>query len=114
MDMNAGVEWPDRYAFNAAFTTDWFLHRKLDVARTGRRESWDAKMVRKMRGRPAGRTLAVDRRRHLSAAEFRREYFLPGKPVVLEGIAAAWPAVRKWTFEYLLERCGQDDVDVLE
>jgi hypothetical protein len=114
MDMNAGVEWRDRYAFNATFTTDWFLDRKLDVARTGRRKSWDAKMLRKMQGRPFGGTLAVERRRNLSVAQFRREYFLTGKPVVLEGMAAGWPAVQKWTFEYLLERCGQDDIDVLD
>jgi hypothetical protein len=114
MDMKAGVHWSDRYAFNAAFAADWFLHRKLGFARTGRRDSRHAKMLRRVQGRPLGRTLAVERKRNLSAAQFRREYFLTGKPVVLEGIAADWPAVQKWTFEYLLERCGHEEVDVLE
>ena len=56
----------------------------------------------------------MERRRNLSPDQFRREYFLTGKPVVLEGIASEWPAVKKWTFEYLLERCGQEDIDVLD
>lgn len=113
MEMHAGPGWIDRYAFNASFVTDWFLGRKLGFARTGRRASWDLRMLEKMRQRPLGRTFQVERRRDLSPAEFRRAYFLPGKPVVLEGIAAEWPAVKKWSFEYLLQRCGQDRIDVL-
>ncbi|MEP6915369.1 MAG: cupin-like domain-containing protein [Acidobacteriota bacterium] len=114
MDMNAGVDRTHRYAFNTAFTTDWFLGRKLGLSRTGGRASWHAKMLETMRDRPIGRTLPVERRRNLSPEQFRREYFMTGKPVVLEGIAAEWPAVKKWTFEYLLERCGQEDIDVLD
>jgi hypothetical protein len=114
MDMSAGPGWADRYAFNTAFATDWFLGRKLGLTRTGRRPSWDRTMLEKLRDRPAGRTLAVERRRNLGPAEFRREYFLTGKPVVLEGIASEWPVVKKWSFEYLLERCGQDQIEVLD
>ncbi|MEO8077652.1 MAG: cupin-like domain-containing protein, partial [Acidobacteriota bacterium] len=114
MDMNAGVDRTHRYAFNTAFTTDWFLGRKLGLSRTGGRASWHAKMLETMRDRPIGRTLPVERRRNLSPEQFRREYFMTGKPVVLEGIAAEWPAVKKWTFEYLLERCGQEEIDVLD
>lgn len=114
MEMNVGPRWTDRYTFNAALTSDWVLERKLGLPRTGRRESWDARMLFKMRDRPLGGTRPVERRRNLSAMEFRRDYFKTGKPVVLEGIAAEWPAVKKWSFEYLLERCGQEDVDVLD
>jgi Cupin-like domain len=114
MDMNAGVDWSQRYAFNTTFAMDWFLGRKLGLSRTGTRESWHSRMLERMRDRPAGQELQVDRRRGLTPDQFRREYFLTGKPVVLEGIASEWPAVKKWTFEYLLERCGQDDIDVLD
>lgn len=114
MDMTTGVPWRQRYAFNTTFTTDWFLGRKLGLQRTGHRESWHAKMAIQMRGRPDGRTLEVERRRNLSPEEFRREYFLTGKPVVLDKIASEWPAVKKWTFDYLLERCGLDEIDVLD
>ena len=114
MDMNAGPGWSDRYAFNAAFVIDWFLSRKFGRRRPDRHASWDRRMLKKMQDRPIGRTLQVERRRNLSREEFRREYFVTGKPVVLEGIAAEWAAVKKWSFEYLLERCGQDDIDVLD
>ena len=115
MDMHAGVDRSNRYAFNTTFAIDWVLGRKLGMAsRTGSRESWHTRMVEKMKDRPVGRELQVERRRGLTPEQFRREYFLTGKPVVLEGVASGWPAVKKWTFEYLLERCGQDDIDVLD
>ncbi|MGC0315920.1 cupin-like domain-containing protein [Kitasatospora acidiphila] len=48
----------------------------------------------------------IERRRGLSLAEFERDYRSQGRPVVLEGHAADWPAVRTWSFEALAERCG--------
>lgn len=112
--MNAGVAWTNRYSFNTTFAMDWFLGQKLGLARTGSRAAWHAKMMARMQGAPLGRELQVERRRDLSPEQFRREYFLTGKPVVLEGIASEWPAVKTWTFDYLLERCGHDVVDVLD
>ena len=54
MDMNAGVDWPPRYAFNTTFALDWFLGRKLGLPRTGSRESWHTKMLARMRTVPPG------------------------------------------------------------
>lgn len=46
----------------------------------------------------------------LSGVEFRQRF--SNQPVVLEGVARAWPAFRKWTREYLAEKCGTDLVTV--
>ena len=115
MNMDAGVARGDRYSFNTTFATDWlFGPDRMGKVRPHRWEQWHAQMLDKMKGAPLGREFQVERRRGLTPEQFRREYFVTGKPVVLEGIAAEWPAVKKWNFEYLVERCGQDDIDVLD
>jgi hypothetical protein len=114
MNMQAGVDRGERYAFNRTFVKDWVLARKFGRQTSDRRQRWHDRMVRKMAGQPPGRELAVERRVGLTPEQFRREYFVPGKPVVLEGAGREWPAVKKWTFEFLMERCGQDRVDVLD
>jgi hypothetical protein len=46
---------------------------------------------------------------HIDAREFLRTFYLPRRPVVIEGAAQHWPALRHWTREYLsetLERCA--------
>ena len=52
----------------------------------------------------------------LSIESFRRQYELPGKPVVLTGLMRDWAAKRKWTIERLTKKyrnqkfkCGEDD-----
>jgi hypothetical protein len=115
MDMAAGATFGERMRFGAIFAADWLLGPKLVGGLLPKR--WNA-VERRLRAaaahRTEGRVMAVDRRRGLSPEAFKREYFLTGKPVVLDGLAAEWPAVKKWTFEYLLERCGQDQIDVLD
>jgi len=46
----------------------------------------------------------------LSGVAFRQRF--SNQPVVLEGVARAWPAFRKWTRTYLAEKCGADLVTV--
>ncbi|HEY3606277.1 MAG TPA: cupin-like domain-containing protein [Pseudonocardiaceae bacterium] len=53
----------------------------------------------------------IERRADLTLADFEREYRLPGRPVVLTGRAADWPAVRTWSFDDLARRCA--DVPVI-
>jgi hypothetical protein len=38
----------------------------------------------------------IQRRCNLSVEDFRRDFELPNRPVVLSGAAAKWPAVEKW------------------
>ncbi|KAM0823400.1 hypothetical protein ACQ4PT_044197 [Festuca glaucescens] len=45
----------------------------------------------------------IDRRRGLSVEKFIAEYEEPNWPVLLEGCLDTWPALQKWTREYLLE-----------
>jgi hypothetical protein len=54
----------------------------------------------------------IERRRRLSPEEFEREYRRGKRPVIMEGAAAEWPAVKTWTFDRLAERCGSTRVTV--
>ena len=112
--MDNGVDSLQRIAFNAVFAADWVF----GPDNVGRLlpQRWDRLHGRMMRAasRKTGGVFAVDRRRNLTPEEFKQRYFLPGIPVVLEGAAAEWPAIRKWSPAYLLDRCGADQVEVLD
>jgi hypothetical protein len=42
----------------------------------------------------------------ISSEEFYVKYYQPKKPVILTGMMDDWPAVRKWTKEFLKEKIG--------
>ena len=44
----------------------------------------------------------------ISFERFYRDYFLPEKPVLIEGLARDWPAREKWTAGYLKEVLSRD------
>ncbi len=49
---------------------------------------------------------------HLSAEQFRRDYYLPGKPVIIKSISKEWPAFQKWNWEFLKEVAGHHRVGI--
>lgn len=52
----------------------------------------------------------VDRRQRLTLDEFRQEYEIPNKPVVITDVVTKWPAVEKWSDEYLMQAFGENKV----
>lgn len=48
----------------------------------------------------------------ISPAEFREQYYLPQKPVVIRRLAHRWPAFRKWNWDYFKEIVGDIEVGV--
>ncbi|MEM1143290.1 MAG: cupin-like domain-containing protein [Pseudomonadota bacterium] len=42
----------------------------------------------------------------ITAADFRRDYFSPNKPVILRKLTSEWPARAKWSTGYLAEVAG--------
>jgi hypothetical protein len=54
----------------------------------------------------------VDRRQQLSADDFYRTYCAWNRPVVLTDVVSDWPALQRWTPEYLQERCGNEIVEI--
>jgi hypothetical protein len=55
----------------------------------------------------------VPRRAGLSSEEFLTEYYAANRPVVLTDLADRWPALERWTPGYLVDRFGDDVVEVM-
>jgi hypothetical protein len=55
---------------------------------------------------------AVDVRERLLRAEFLRDYYTTNRPVLIKGMLDDWPALQKWSPEYLKERFGNRMVEV--
>ena len=50
--------------------------------------------------------VAIERRADLGADEFLERYYAAGRPVILEGEMKGWPALTRWTVDYLKTRVG--------
>lgn len=48
----------------------------------------------------------------ISPAEFKKQYYLPQKPVVIRRFAQRWPALKKWNWDYFKEKVGEREVGV--
>ena len=56
--------------------------------------------------------LPIPRVENITPEEFRRLYLEPYRPVVIKDLASAWPAMKKWTPEYIAEKYGDLPVKV--
>jgi len=52
----------------------------------------------------------VDRVESISPADFKKNYYLPKKPLVITGLAKKWPAYTKWSWDYFKEIVGNKRV----
>lgn len=43
---------------------------------------------------------------------FKKHFLVPGRPVILEGVANHWPCMKKWSLEYIQEVAGCRTVPV--
>ncbi len=54
----------------------------------------------------------VDRVENISAEDFRKNYYLPMKPLVIRGLAKEWPAYTKWNWDYFKQIVGDKKVGI--
>ncbi len=55
---------------------------------------------------------SIDRVEHISAEDFRTQYFEPRKPLIITGLSKAWHARDKWTWDYFKSIVGDKTVGV--
>uniref|UniRef100_A0A8C5L7S9 Bifunctional peptidase and arginyl-hydroxylase JMJD5 n=1 Tax=Jaculus jaculus TaxID=51337 RepID=A0A8C5L7S9_JACJA len=55
---------------------------------------------------------AVPRLHCPSLQYFQKHFLVPGRPVILEGVADHWPCMKKWSLEYIQEIAGCRTVPV--
>jgi hypothetical protein len=48
----------------------------------------------------------------ISPAEFRDNYYLPMKPLIIKDLAKKWPAYEKWNWEYFRQLVGDKKVGI--
>jgi len=53
---------------------------------------------------------SVPRVSNLPADEFHRDYYAANRPVIIEDVADKWPALEKWSLQFLRERFGEEMV----
>jgi Cupin-like domain len=105
----------ERLNFKAMFLANWILGETRGArVLPSRWDRFHKRISATAAQKGEGKVYPVDRRKNLSPELFWQEYFVPGIPVVLEGAAAEWPAIQKWTPDYLNQLCGNDEVAVLD
>lgn len=111
----AAVDTLERLKFGALFSADWMIGpKRVEKVMPRRWDDLNQRLLERVKRDEPGHTYDVPRVANMSPEQFRDEYFLTGKPVVLAGAAAEWPAIKKWSPEFLLQRCGQDEIAVLD
>jgi len=60
------------------------------------------------------KTSSIDAVSDISPEEFKKQYLIPQKPVVIKGLADKYPAGTKWTIDYIKTICGDVMVDVFD
>lgn len=77
------------------------------------REWYFAALAKMASDRGTMRRLDVARPAALSRPTFLRNYYYSNRPVLVRGAALKWPAVSKWTEDYLTKKCGNSVVEVM-
>jgi len=73
-----------------------------------RRKAFNEKLLVDLIKSGKGQAIPIERRKNLSLGEFKKNYRDKGIPVVIEGAAADWDCVKKWSFEYFKKLHGDD------
>jgi len=55
---------------------------------------------------------AVERRVRLARAEFFRQYYSAGRPVIISGMLDDWPALGKWNIDFLSRQYAEKIVEI--
>ena len=58
--------------------------------------------------------IAVEHAEDLSYNEFKKKYLLPGKPVLIKGLANLQPAGKKWTIDWFKKTMGDLQIGVFD
>src|SRR6185503_10062792 len=111
-----GFTAEDRRSYDALFIADHFLSRKrVDRLFPRWRQGVHAMMLESIRQNGEGRAVPLPRvRADLDRKTFMKEFVAKSHPVVFEGAAKNWECCRKWTFEWIKEKYGDDDVYLVD
>lgn len=84
--------------------------KELNLEPADKRES--VTFVKRALAKLNPRNSVVERRSYLGRAEFLEQYYAANRPVILTGLMDDWPALTKWTPDYLKKTCGSMSVEI--
>lgn len=77
--------------------------------------SWQDKNVSaSISSLPALKLAPVDKVSVINHKDFTRSYFSPLRPLVIQDLAKSWPALKKWTPDFFIEKHGDKQVKVYD
>jgi SAM-dependent methyltransferase len=89
-----------------------YLHAGREIAQTLAKRNWLLRTIDKLAALDPRYSARIEVRSAPTYEEFVRGYYSKHLPVVLTGAVDHWPALRKWTPTYLLEKFGDKEVEV--
>jgi hypothetical protein len=75
-----------------------------------RKREWLLETLERQRGLSA-QDASIERRAGLSSDEFLDRYYAANRPVILTGEMSGWPALAKWTPDYLKQAVGPKTIE---
>jgi hypothetical protein len=104
----------ERASYNAWWLVEHLLTEERMNGRFARARSrvqrhFDAELARNC----SGRVIPVERR-ELDPVTFVRSYFERSRPVILAGLARRWPAIERWSHEWLAREYGGESVCITD
>ena len=98
-----------KYGFYQFF--DHFLGRKLSYKLSKRsRVKFYKNLEQELKSKGKGRVIPVDRVKNLSKEDFIKNYRDKKKPVIFEGAADNWDAIKNWSLDYFKDLHGDDKI----
>ncbi|TND10620.1 MAG: transcription factor jumonji jmjC domain-containing protein [Bacteroidetes bacterium] len=111
-DFQRNLTFGQRFKYGVYQIADHFFGRKKLFNKA--RARYYAKLKASLEKKGPGRIMPIERRKDLSLKEFMNHYVRKGIPVVMEGAAADWDCVKKWSLEYFKELHGKDEIVLVD
>src|SRR3954452_13536917 len=105
-EAEASVPAPSTRLPDHAQTPDALSQTLLDL----RKREWLLETLERQRAL-VERSATIERRNGLSSDEFLERYYAANRPVILTGEMSGWPALAKWTPEYLKQTVGSKVIE---
>jgi hypothetical protein len=114
VSMHAPFSRRDQRRFNAFWLMEHCVGGRMTERLVGeRRRRVRADQLTALEGHD-GALLPVPRVRNQDVATFLRDHLAAEQPVVLEGAAAHWPCMDRWTPEFFSQRFGDEPIRLLQ
>ena len=97
------------------FALDHFLGReRADRLYPGWRSGLQQRMLETIRRNGESRVVPLPRIKNLDRKTYFKEFVRKSHPVVFEGAAKDWECCRKWSFDWIKQQYGGDDVMLVD